>query len=149
MTGFDRIERTERRWQQKLQVRKAVGGGAQNEDRNPSTVEILLVGDLLVGGDQDLEIGNFSRSKQSTILETWQLRVRRRLAAVFSEREPQLLVNALIQEDFHQANGTSNSRETKVLAFLQGLDGKLSADRGETFQKLIERFTVLDVVEQR
>ena len=111
MTGFDGIERTERRWHQKLQVRKAVGGGAQNEDRNPSTVEILLVGDLLVGGDQDLEIGSFSRSKQCTIL--------------------------------------SNSRETKFLAFLQDLDGKLSADCGEAFQKFIERFTVLDIVEKR
>lgn len=109
----------------------------------------MLIGDLLVCGDQDLEIGSFSRSKQNTILEARQLRVGRRLAVVFSEREPQLLVNALIQEDFHRVSCASDSRQTKFLAFLQDLDGKLSADRGEAFQKLIERVTVLDIVEQR
>ena len=43
----------------------------------------------------------------------------------------------------------SDSRETKFLAFLQHLDAKLSADRGEAFQEFVERVTVLDVVEQR
>jgi hypothetical protein len=59
------------------------------------------------------------------------------------------LVNPLIQQDFHGASYASNSRQTKFLAFLQDLDGELSVDRGEAFQKFIERFTVLDVVEQR
>ena len=47
------------------------------------------------------------------------------------------------------ASCSSDSRQAKFLAFLQDLDGKLPADRRETFQKFMERFTVLDVVEQR
>ena len=148
LTGFDGIERMERRWRQKRQVRKAVGGGAQNEDRNPSTIWILLIGNLLVGGDQDLKIGSFTAASNA-ILQACQLRVRRRWAVMFSEREQQLLVNALILEDFHLESGASDSCETKFLAFLQDLDGKLSADRGKALQKVIKRFTVLDVVEQR
>ena len=57
---------------------------------------------------------------------------------MFAKRETQLLVNALIQEDFHWADGASNSGQAKFLAFLQNLDGKLSADCRETFQKVAE-----------
>lgn len=63
--------------------------------------------------------------------------------------EPQLLVNILIQEDFPRANGALDSGESEFIALLQNLNGKGPADRGESFQKLIERFTVLAVVEQR
>ncbi len=149
LTGFDRTERTKRRGCQKLQIRKAVGRSAQNEDRNPSTAEILLVRNLLVGGDHDLEIGVFGRSQQRAILQACQLSVRRRLAVMFGKRDPQLLVNALIQEDLHQTIGASNPGETKFLAFLQNLYRKFPADRGEAFQKLIERFAILDVIEKR
>jgi hypothetical protein len=58
-----------------------------------------------------------------------QVRVGRGLAIVFSESEPQLLVNALIQEDFHRMSRDSNSLQTKFLAFLQDLNGKFAADR--------------------
>ena len=96
-----------------------------------------------------IEISSLSGSEQGTVLQARQLRIGRRLAVMSGKHEPQPLVNALIQKDFHGTSRSSDSRQTKFLAFLQDLDGKLSTDRGEAFQKLIERFTVLDVVEQR
>ena len=57
---------------------------------------------------------------------------------MFAKRETQLLVNALIQKDFHWADGASYTGQAKFLAFLQNLDGKLSADCRETFQKVAE-----------
>jgi hypothetical protein len=44
--------------------------------------------------------------------------------------------------------GASDSREAKLLAFLQDLDGEFAADRGKAFQEFIERIAVLDVVEK-
>lgn len=142
MTRFDGIERQQYRGHQKLQVGKAVRSGTENDDRNPSATEILLIRDFLIGSYQDFEICGFSSTKQRAIFQACQLGVRRRLAIMFAEREPKLLVNTLIQ-------GASNSGETEFFTLLEKLDGKIPGDRREPFQEFIERVTVLDVVKQR
>ena len=55
LAWLDGIGRTWGGWDQALQVGKAVGGRAQNEDRNPPLGEILLVGNPLIRGDRRLE----------------------------------------------------------------------------------------------
>lgn len=96
LTRPDGVERKECCWHQTLQVRGTIGGSAQNADRNPPSVEILLVWDFLVSGDPDLEINSLSGSAQVTVLQARSLRVGRCLAVVFNEQEPQLLVHAFI-----------------------------------------------------
>ena len=102
LTRFDGREQEECPWHQKLQVCEAVGASAENEDRNPPPVEILLVWDLLVGGDQEIEISSLSGGKQNTILQTGQLRVSSGLAIVIRKQKTQLLVDALIKQDSHR-----------------------------------------------
>ena len=69
LSRFDGIERKEYRWHQTLQINEAVGGRAQNDDRNSDAVKFLLVRDLLVGSDQDLESGSLRSRKQDAILQ--------------------------------------------------------------------------------
>ena len=78
------------------QVFEAIGLGVENNDGNPSALQVLLVGDALIHGQQNIESGFFRRREKCTILESGQSSVTGRLAVVPGQEIPQALIDAFI-----------------------------------------------------
>ena len=90
------MERGNRRWHQWLQIAQAVGWSAENHQRDPPSGKILLIGNVLIDGDQDIETSSFGSLQEEPILQSRQISEASRLAVVAEEQKPQALVDALI-----------------------------------------------------
>ncbi len=60
------------------------------------------------------------------------------------ERVPEALVDTLVDQDAHLG-----TREQKLLRFFESGDGRFARDSWEPFQKVFERFSAFEVVEER
>ncbi len=65
-----------------LQVSEPVCRRAQDHDCNLPRSQILLIWDLLIRGDDDLQIGRFGRCQQGTVLQAREFGVPGCLAVV-------------------------------------------------------------------
>jgi hypothetical protein len=83
------------------QVFEAIGFGAENDDGNPSGLQILRLGYALIDRQQNIETGCFGRRGKVAIFESRQPGVTRRLAVVTGQKIPQPLVNAFVDQNAH------------------------------------------------
>lgn len=69
------------------------------------------------------------------------------LALVAGQEEWEALVNTFVKQDPHRTQ--SNSSEAEFFRFFEDLDGEFTADSRKSFQKIVQRVAIFQVVKQR
>jgi hypothetical protein len=70
-------------------------------DHHRSAGEVLLIGNALVNGNENVEASRLGSIKESAVLQPRQIGETGRLAVVVWKQKPEVLVNALIDQKPH------------------------------------------------
>lgn len=144
LPGTNRLEARETSGGEWQQVFQAIRLRAENHDGDLAGGQILLIFDALIHGEEDVEFGRFRCFEEVAIFQPGESGVPNCLALVTWERVSETLVDTLVDQDEHLG-----TREQKVFCFFESGDGRFARDSGKSFQKVFERFSALEVVEER
>ena len=92
---------------------------------------------------RNVEFGCFRGGKEVAVLQPGEPGETGCLAIVTGQRVPESLVDTLVYKNAHL-----RTREQEVFCFFEGSDGQLTRDGGKSLQKVFERFSALQVVEE-
>jgi hypothetical protein len=92
----DRTERGSCGRHQGLQVVQPVRWPAENYQRDPPRREILLIGNTLIDGDENIKSGGFGGVQKAAILQSGEFGKPGRLAVVAWKKKPDALVNTFV-----------------------------------------------------
>jgi hypothetical protein len=93
---------------QKPQIAQTVCWPAEDYQRDLASGEVLLVGNILVDGNEDIEADSLRSLQETAVLQSSQSREASGLAVVAGKQKSQALVNALIDQEAHQPRASSN-----------------------------------------
>src|SRR5260370_67217 len=141
LNGCDAREASGRQWQQVFQT---IRPGTENDNCDLAGSQILLVFDTLVHGKEDIEFACFRSGKKVAVLQSRESSVTGRLAMVTGQRVAESLIDTLVDQNAHLG-----TREQKLFCFFESSDGHLPRDGRKALQKVFERFSALQIVEQR
>jgi hypothetical protein len=94
LNGFD-VREASRHVRQ--QVFQAIRFGAENDDSDISSSQVLLVFDALVHGEENVKFGGFRCREMVAVLESCESSVTRGLAIVAREIVPESLIDAFVE----------------------------------------------------
>ena len=97
----------------------------QFEDRNPTVRKILLVADVLVRGDEEVELA-FSQTEQLTIFYAAPSALLRGGAFVTGQEFVHRPRNALVEKDVHVTDNEASERSRRRQAISRVTEGKHS-----------------------
>ena len=99
------------------------------EDGDPSLGKILLIAEVLVGGDEEIEF-RFSHAQKLAVAETSPAPVARRHAFMTDEQMAEWPRHALVQQDSHETEAmiTDSERSRSSQAIPRLTEGKYSTN---------------------
>jgi hypothetical protein len=98
----------------------------------------------LIHGEENVEFGCLGRRKKIAIFQSSQSSVTGCLAIVLGQTVPETLIDAFVDQNAHY--GTCKQ---EVFRFFERGNGRFSRDSRKSLEKVFQRFSAFQVVEQR
>ena len=86
----------------------------QDQDGNSTVFEVLLITQILIGGDQKFEGGIFSGEKQIAIVQGRPSLLKGSLHRMPDEQAPQRQRRSLVKENSHRSRGAAGQAPTRL-----------------------------------
>ena len=144
LAGLHPFELREALGNQRQQVFQQDRLPTKNDNRDLSSLQILLVFKSAIDGEDNVEFCSLGRAQELTVLKSSKPGVSRRLTIMPGKAFAQPLVHALVKKNPHSRLGGQ-----KLLRLLERRDHHLSRNGGVAFDKLFERVPSFQGVEQQ